>query len=162
MLALFQAIKIMWQEINDYFCYFVLATLYFVLLFRLAQKSPNVGVTPFLQHMRKMTEFFKTFKNQSKKFEQFSSCESVVDRIKLVHQALASKEEFRNVTGLFINKGPKPDNKDRSKKLRDIGNKLYQTKKFKEAIKSYTESMYEVTIDAEGKSKEIALALGNR
>jgi len=109
-----------------------------------------------------MTEFFKTFKNQSKKFEQFSSCESVGDRIKLVHQALASKEEFRNVTGLFINKGPKPDNKDRSKKLRDIGNKLYQTKKFKEAIKSYTESMYEVTIDAEGKSKEIALALGNR
>ena len=91
------------------------------------------AVAEYREKYEQITRFKKKFKNYvnvkllsapnfpnkflfSRKFEQFSSCESVGDRIKLVHQALASKEEFRNVTGLFINKGPKPDNKDRSKK----------------------------------------------
>ena len=57
---------------------------------------------------------------------------------------------------------PKKDDKDQSKKYRDAGNKFYQHKRFTEALRSYTDSMIQVTIDEEGKSKEIALALGNR
>ena len=127
----------------------------------LAQKSPNVGVTPFLQHMRKMTEYFKTFKNQTEKLEQFGKCRSSRERIDLVQKAV-SKSEFKDVKKLFSKRKPKKDDKDQSKKYRDAGNKFYQHKRFKEALKSYTDSMIEVTIDEEGKSKEIALALGNR
>ena len=128
----------------------------------LAQKSPNVGVTPFLQHMRKMTEYFKTFKNQTEKLEQFGKCRSSKERIELVQKAV-SESEFKDVKKLFSKKRkPKKDDKDQSKKYRDAGNKFYQHKRFTEALRSYTDSMIEVTIDEEGKSKEIALALGNR
>ena len=127
----------------------------------LAQKSSNVGVTPFLQHMRQMTEYFKSFKNQTEKLEQFAKCRSSRERIDLVQKAV-SKSEFKDVKKLFSKRNPKKDDKDQSKKYRDAGNKFYQHKRFPEALRSYTDSMIEVTIDEEGKSKEIALALGNR
>ena len=127
----------------------------------MAQKSSNIGVTPFLQHMRKMTEYFKTFKDQTEKLEQFSKCRSSRERIDLVQKAVC-KSEFKDVKKLFSKRKPKKDDKEKSKKYRDTGNKFYQNKRFKEALRSYTDSMIEVTIDEEGKSKEIALALGNR
>ena len=128
---------------------------------RLAEKSPNVGVTPFLQHMRRMTEFFKTFKDQTRKMAQFSASATTAERLQLVHQALTGSE-FETVQTLFADRKLKRDNRERSKQLRDSGNKLYQQKKFTEALKAYTDSALEVTIDENGKSKEIALALGNR
>ena len=127
----------------------------------MAEKSPNVGVTPFLQHMRRMTEFFKTFKDQTRKMQQFSASATTAERLQLVHQALAGSE-FETVKTLFADRKLKRDNRERSKQLRDSGNKLYQQKKFTEALKAYTDSALEVTIDENGKSKEIALALGNR
>ena len=109
-----------------------------------------------------MTEYFKSFKNQSEKFPQFADCKTVKDKIKLVQQAVSSSENFSNVGHLFLNKEPKPHNTEKSNQLRDRGNKFYKNKKYQDAIKSYTESMLEVTIDSNGKCKEIALALGNR
>ena len=129
--------------------------------FSLAQKSQNVGVTPFLQHMRKMTEYFKTFKNQTEKLQQFAKCRSSRERIDLVQKAI-SESEFKDVKKLFSNRKTKKDDKDNSRKHREAGNKFYQHKKLKEALRSYTDSMIEVTIDEKGKSQEIALALGNR
>ena len=127
-----------------------------------AQKSPNVGVTPFLQRMRKMSEYFKTFKNQEQKLQQFSSLSNISDKLQLVNEALSSNHEFRDVENMFRGVMRKPHNPEKSKKLRDVGNKLYQHKKFTEAIKAYTDAMLEVTIDETGKCKEIGLALGNR
>ena len=112
--------------------------------------------------MRAMTEYFKTFKNQSEKLDQFSKCKSLDERLTMVHQALMSSEDFRDVTGLFKNKTKRKSNPEKSKQNRDMGNKFYQKKQFLEAIEAYTDSALEVTIDGEGKSKEISLALGNR
>merc|ERR1711936_139209 len=128
----------------------------------LAQKSPNVGVTPFLQHMRKVTEFFKTFKNEKEKLKKFAECSSVKERISMVYQAINSHPEFKDVSNLFTKQRNIVKDVDKSKQLRDKGNKLYQTKKFQDAIKTYTESAVATVIDENGKSKELALALGNR
>eukprot|EP00090_Calanus_glacialis_P007248 TRINITY_DN15692_c0_g1_i1.p1 TRINITY_DN15692_c0_g1~~TRINITY_DN15692_c0_g1_i1.p1 ORF type:complete len:671 (-),score=156.98 TRINITY_DN15692_c0_g1_i1:49-2061(-) len=128
----------------------------------LAQKSPNVGVTPFLQHMRKVTEFFKTFKNEKEKLRMFAECSTLEERINMVYQAIQSHPEYKEVRNMFPEQRYKVADIDKSKQFRDKGNKLYQAKQFKEAIKTYTESAVHTVIDENGKSKELALALGNR
>ena len=128
----------------------------------LAQKSPNVGVTPFLQHMRKVTEFFKTFKNEQEKLKKFAECSSVEERITMVYQAINSHPEFQDVKNVFPRERYKSEDKEKSKQFRDKGNKFYQAKKFQDAIQMYTDSAVATVIDEKGKSKELALALGNR
>ena len=81
----------------------------------MAQKSPNnIGVTPFLQHMRRMSEYFKTFKNQEQKLKQFGSSKTVVERLQLVNEALAGSEEFRNVDKLFSKTKSRKHNPEKS------------------------------------------------
>ena len=109
-----------------------------------------------------MTEYFKTFKNKSEKLDQFSKCKSLDERLTMVHQALLSSADFRDVQSLFKNKTQKKNNSEKSKQYRDYGNTFYQKKQFLDAIEAYTDSALEVTIDGKGKSKEISLALGNR
>ena len=109
-----------------------------------------------------MTEYFKSFKNQQQKLEQFSNTKSVDERLRLVYQALSNSKDFSEVKELFRNKVPRNNSTDQSKQKRDIGNKFYQKKQFKEAVKAYTDSALAVTIDVNGKSREISLALGNR
>ena len=109
-----------------------------------------------------MTEYFKSFKNQQQKLEQFSNTKSVDERLRLVYQALSNSKDFSEVKELFKNKVPRNNSTDQSKQKRDIGNKFYQKKQFKEAVKAYTDSALAVTIDVNGKSREISLALGNR
>ena len=128
----------------------------------LAEKSPNVGVTPFLRHMREMSEYFKSFKNQTEKLEQFSRCKNNAERIDLVLRAISSSEKFRSVDFLFQDVKAKRNDPDESKRLRDSGNRLYKRKDFKGALKTYTAAALVVNIDSDGKCKEIALALGNR
>ena len=128
----------------------------------MAEKSPTVGVTPFLRHMREMSEYFKSFKNQTEKLGQFSACQSIAERIELVHRAISSKDRFRTVDSLFQDVKIKQNDPERSKKLRDSGNKSYQRKDFKEALRNYTAAARAANIDSEGKSKEVALALANR
>ena len=128
----------------------------------LAQKSPNVGVTPFLQHMRKVSEFFKTFKNEKEKLKMFAQCSSLEDRVHLVYQAILSHPEYKDVRNMFPEQRYKTADVEKSKQCRDKGNKLYQAKQFREAIKTYTESCVNTVIDENGKSRELSLALGNR
>ena len=94
----------------------------------MAEKSPTVGVTPFLRHMREMTEYFKSFKNQTEKLEQFSRCESNAERIDLVYRALCSSDKFKDVETLFKDVKPKQSDPGRSVELRGLGNKLYAGK----------------------------------
>ena len=128
----------------------------------MAEKSPSVGVTPFLRHMREMSEYFQSFKNQTEKLEQFSKCQTNAERINLVFKAISSKEKFRKVDSLFQDVKAKENNPERSKKLREAGNKFYSRRDYQEALKTYTAAALAVSVDKEGKCKEIALALANR
>ena len=130
--------------------------------YSLAEKSPTVGVTPFLRHMREMTEYFKSFKNQTEKLEQFSKCETSAERIDLVYRAVTSSNKFKNVDSLFQDVKPKQKDPGRSVELRGLGNKLYAGKVYKEALATYTKAALAVSVDSAGKSEEISLALANR
>ena len=78
--------------------------------------------------MREMTEYFKSFKNQTEKLEQFSRCESSAERIDLVYRAVSSSDKFKNVETLFQDVKPKESDPGRSVELRGLGNKLYTGK----------------------------------
>ena len=121
-----------------------------------------MGVTPFLRHMREMTEYFKSFKNQSEKLEQFSRCESRAERIELVYRAVSSSDKFRDVETLFKDVKPKQSEPGRSLELRGLGNKLYAGKVYKEALTTYTNAALAANVDSAGKSEEVALAVANR
>ena len=128
----------------------------------LAEKSPTVGVTPFLRHMREMTEYFKSFKNQTEKLEQFARCETSAERIELVYRAVTSSNKFKTVDTLFQDVKPRQNDPARSVELRGLANKLYAGKVYKEALTAYTKAALAANVDSAGKSEEIALALANR
>ena len=96
----------------------------------------------------------------------FSECSSIQDKINLVYQAIHSNDQFKNVKNTFPSAEDGIDevisNAQKSKMLRDQGNKLYSSKNFVEAIKMYTESAISASINEGGESRELALALGNR
>ena len=112
--------------------------------------------------MREMSEYFKSFKNQTEKLEQFSRCETNAERIELVYRAVSTSNKFKNVDTLFQDVKPPQNNPGRSDELRGLGNKLYAGRVYAEALTAYTKAALAVNVDSAGKSKEIALALANR
>ena len=129
----------------------------------LAKKDPVVGVTPFLEHMRKVSEYFSTFENAGKKLAKFHKLASPGEKVEMVLQALRAHPTYVKASNC-LPKGSFElrEGGERSKQLRDQGNKLYQAKKFTEAIRMYTEAALIAGFDSEAKSTEAALAIGNR
>ena len=73
--------------------------------------------------MREMTEYFKSFKNQSEKLDQFSRCQTSAERIDLVYRAVTSSKKFKNVETLFQDVKPQEKDAGRSEELRGLGNR---------------------------------------
>ena len=129
----------------------------------LAKKDPDIGVTPFLEHMRKVSEYFSSFENAGKKLAKFHKLSSPGEKVEMVLQALRAHPTYMKASNclprgsLTLREGG-----ERSKQLREQGNKLYQSKRFSEAIKMYTEAAILAGFDSDAKSLEAALAIGNR
>ena len=129
----------------------------------LAKKDPAVGVTPFLEHMRKVSEYFSSFENAGKKLAKFHKLTSPGEKVEMVLQALRAHPTYMKASNCLPRGSLQPrEGADRSKHLRDQGNKLYQSKKFPEAIRMYTEAALVAGFDSDAKSVEAALAIGNR
>ena len=129
----------------------------------LAKKDPAVGVTPFLEHMRKVSEYFSSFENAGKKLAKFHKLTSPGEKVEMVLQALRAHPTYMKASNCLPRGSLQPrEGADRSKHLRDQGNKLYQSKKFPEAIRMYTEAALVAGFDSDAKSVEAALAVGNR
>ena len=113
--------------------------------------------------MRKVSEYFSTFENAGKKLAKFHKLASPGEKVEMVLQALRAHSTYVKASNC-LPKGSFElrEGGERSKHLRDQGNKLYQAKKFPEAIRMYTEAALIAGFDSEAKSTEAALAIGNR
>ena len=113
--------------------------------------------------MRKVSEYFSSFENAGKKLAKFHKLGSPGEKVEMVLQALRAHPTYSKASSclprgsLQLREGG-----ERSKELREQGNKLYQSKKFPEAIRMYTEAALLAGFDSDGKSMEVALAIGNR
>ena len=104
-----------------------------------------------------MAEYIKTFEGAEWKVEKFYSLRRVEDRVEVVREAVMSHQEYRytaftqptldsnntyrNITSCFPPESLRPrQGSQRSKELREQGNKLYQARRFPEAVKMYTEA----------------------
>ena len=113
--------------------------------------------------MRKVSEYFSSFENAGKKLAKFHKLNSPGEKVEMVLQALRAHPTYMKASSclprgsLQLREGG-----ERSKQLREQGNKLYQSKRFPEAIRMYTEAALLAGFDSDGKSLEAALAIGNR
>ena len=88
-----------------------------------------------------------------------SSLKNIQDKVKYTYDTLMKDSEFKNIDNVYLSvKSNK--NVEKSKKLRDLGNKNFQSKVHEEAIRYYNESVLAAPI-IDGISNEASLSLGN-
>ena len=97
---------------------------------------------------------------ESKGIQKYQLKKTLEEKVKFVYDTLIQDQDFKNVETMFLKKKNIKDS-EKSKKLRDLGNKNFQNKVNEEAIRYYNESVMAAPI-VDGCSKEAALGLGNR
>ena len=127
------------------------------------QHAPDVG--DFDQSLQKHSPFdlqMIMFKEhiENRGIRQYEALATLEDKIKFVYETLIKDDEFKNVLKLPLKPKSKKD-AEKSKKLRDLGNKNFQSKVNEEAIRYYNESIMAAPF-TEGQSREAALGLANR
>ena len=127
------------------------------------------------QHAPEIPDFDQSLKNHSpfdlqlvlfreqienKGINNYESKTSIEEKMKYVYETLIQDADFQQVENLCLKIKSKKDI-EKSKKLRDLGNKNFQSKVNEEAIRYYNESVLAAPIK-DGVSQEAALGLGNR
>ena len=127
------------------------------------QHSPNIeNFDKSLQQHSPFDLQMVLFKEQleSRGLEQLSQLSSDEEKIKYVYEVLMQDQDFRNINNVCLKVKSKKDS-EKSKKLRDLGNKNFQKKVNEEAIRYYNESILAGPI-IDGVGQEVSLGLGNR
>ena len=125
------------------------------------QAAPDIG--NFDQTLQQHSPFdlqLILFREQieNKGLNKYESLTTIEDKIRYVYETLIYDSEFRDVNNVCLKVKSKKD-VEKSKKLRDLGNKNFQSKVNEEAIRYYNESVLAAPIE-DGVSKEVALGLG--
>ena len=125
------------------------------------QHSPNIeNFDKSLQQHSPFDLQMVLFKEQleSRGLEKFSQLSSDEEKIKYVYEALMQDQDFRDINNVCLKVKSKKDS-EKSKKLRDLGNKNFQKKVNEEAIRYYNESILAGPI-VDGVGQEVSLGLG--
>ena len=125
------------------------------------QHSPNIeNFDKSLQQHSPFDLQMVLFKEQleSRGLEQMSQLSSDEEKIKYVYEVLMQDQDFRNINNVCLKVKSKKDS-EKSKKLRDLGNKNFQKKVNEEAIRYYNESILAGPI-VDGAGQEVSLGLG--
>lgn len=97
---------------------------------------------------------------ENRGLQSYQSLKSIEEKVKYIYDTLMKDSEFKNIDNVYLSvKSNK--NAEKSKKLRDLGNKNFQSKVHEEAIRYYNESVMAAPI-TDGVSNEASLSLGNR
>merc|ERR1712223_1332358 len=127
------------------------------------QHSPNIeNFDASLQHHSPFDLQLILFKEQleSRGMNNFSKLSSHQEKIKYVYETLIHDQDFKDINKVCLRVKSKKDS-EKSKKLRELGNKNFQKKVNEEAIRYYNESILAGPI-VDGVGQEVALGLGNR
>ena len=125
------------------------------------QHSPNIeNFDKSLQQHSPFDLQMVLFKEQleSRGLEKLSQLSSDEEKIKYVYEALMQDQDFRDINNVCLKVKSKKD-PEKSKKLRDLGNKNFQKKVNEEAIRYYNESILAGPI-VDGVGQEVSLGLG--
>ena len=126
------------------------------------EHAPDIG--DFDQSLKKHSPFdlqMILFKEhvENKGVDKFEALDSLEDKVNFIYEALMLDSDFKNIQNVFFKVKSKKD-AEKSKKLRDLGNKNFQNRINYEAIRYYNESIMAAPI-TEGRSQEVALGIGN-
>ena len=95
---------------------------------------------------------------ENRGLQSYQSLKSIEEKVKYIYDTLMKDSEFKNIDNVYLSvKSNK--NAEKSKKLRDLGNKNFQSKVHEEAIRYYNESVMAAPI-TDGVSNEASLSLG--
>ena len=126
------------------------------------QHVPEVG--DFDQSLKKHSPFdlqMILFKEiiENKGMEKYEKLTTLEDKVNFIYEALMGDSDFKNIQNVCL-KVKSKKSAEKSKKLRDLGNKNFQNKINYEAIRYYNESIMAAPI-TEGKGQDLALGIGN-
>ena len=125
------------------------------------QHSPNIeNFDKSLQQHSPFDLQMVLFKEQleSRGLDAISQLPSDEEKIKYVYEVLMQDQDFRDINNVCLKVKSKKDS-EKSKKLRDLGNKNFQKKVNEEAIRYYNESILAGPI-VDGVGPEVSLGLG--
>ena len=125
------------------------------------QHSPNIeNFDKSLQQHSPFDLQMVLFKEQleSRGLDALSQLSSDEEKIKYVYEVLMQDQDFRDINNVCLKVKSKKDS-EKSKRLRDLGNKNFQKKVNEEAIRYYNESILAGPI-VDGTGPEVSLGLG--
>ena len=125
------------------------------------------------QHAPEIGDFDQTLQNHSpfdlqlvlfreqienRGINKYQNIKTTEDKLKYIYETLLQDAEFKDIHNVCL-KVKSNKNAEKSKKLRDLGNKNFQSKVNEEAIRYYNESILMAPF-SDGKSNEGSLGIG--
>ena len=125
------------------------------------QHVPEVG--DFDQSLKKHSPFdlqMILFKEliETKGMDKYEKLSSLEDKVTFIYETLMADSDFKNIQNVCLKVKSKKD-AEKSKKLRDLGNKNFQNRINYEAIRYYNESIMAAPV-TDGKGQDLALGIG--